>query len=84
MADELHFDLTLYPDPVLRRTAEPVEAFDDDLRAIVAGMFERMYASDLFINEFIRPPVVESDLDDVVSAFEKVYERRGELRSSTA
>jgi peptide deformylase len=42
---ELRFDLTLYPDPLLRRPALPVEAFDEELRAIVAGMFERMYAS---------------------------------------
>src|SRR5262245_13343960 len=45
MPAELHFDLTLYPDPVLRRPAQPVVAFDEELRAIVAGMFERMYAS---------------------------------------
>jgi peptide deformylase len=45
MSAELHFDLTLYPDPVLRRPAAAVEAFDEELRAIVAGMFERMYAS---------------------------------------
>jgi peptide deformylase len=45
MANELHFDLTLYPDPTLRRPALSVEVFDDGLRAIVTGMFERMYAS---------------------------------------
>jgi peptide deformylase len=45
VALELHFDLTLFPDPLLRRPALPVEAFDEELRAIVAGMFERMYAS---------------------------------------
>jgi len=45
MAKELHFDLTLYPDPLLRRPAQSVAAFDEELRAIVAGMFERMYAS---------------------------------------
>ena len=39
------FDLTLYPHPVLRKTAEPVEAFDDELRETVAGMFRRMVAS---------------------------------------
>src|SRR5215510_3350863 len=44
-AMELHFDLTLYPDPLLRRPSAPVEAFDEELRAIVAAMFERMYAS---------------------------------------
>jgi len=42
---ELHFDLTLYPDPVLRRTATPLEAFDDELMAIVTAMFERMALS---------------------------------------
>jgi len=45
MTQELHFDLTIYPDPLLRRPARPVEAFDEELAAIVAGMFERMYAS---------------------------------------
>lgn len=45
MAQELHFDLTVYPDPLLRRPALPLTAFDEELRAIVAGMFERMYAS---------------------------------------
>jgi len=45
MAPELHFDLTLFPDPLLRWPALPVAAFDEELRAIVAGMFERMYAS---------------------------------------
>lgn len=45
MPAELHFDLTLYPDPVLRKPAQPVAAFDEELRAIVQAMFERMYAS---------------------------------------
>src|SRR6185503_20732820 len=45
MATELHFDLTLYPDPLLRRPALPVLAFDAELRAVVEAMFERMYAS---------------------------------------
>jgi peptide deformylase len=45
MTTELHFDLTLYPDPLLRRPALEVAAFDEELRAIVAAMFERMYAS---------------------------------------
>ncbi len=34
MARDLHFDLTLYPDPLLRRPALPVAAFDEELRAI--------------------------------------------------
>jgi peptide deformylase len=45
MAPDLEFELTLYPDPLLRRPAAPVEAFDEQLAAIVAAMFRRMYAS---------------------------------------
>ena len=45
MSDKLQFQLSLYPDPILRKVAESVEAFDEDLRATVAAMFERMYAS---------------------------------------
>ena len=42
---KLEFSLSLYPDPVLRKTARPVAAFDAGLRATVAAMFERMRAS---------------------------------------
>ena len=45
MPDKLEFQLSIYPDPVLRKVAAPVEAFDDDLAATVAAMFDRMYAS---------------------------------------
>jgi peptide deformylase len=45
MTDTLEFDLTLYPDPLLRKPAEPVAAFDDELRRIVAAMLARMRAS---------------------------------------
>ena len=44
MQDELEFDLTLYPDPVLRKRAQEV-AVDDALRATVRAMLRRMYAS---------------------------------------
>ena len=37
--------LTLYPSPVLRKVAEPVESFDEELQQLVAGMFARMVAS---------------------------------------
>src|SRR6266542_1195883 len=33
------------PDPVLRQISKPVETFDDDLRSLVADMFETMYAA---------------------------------------
>jgi peptide deformylase len=42
MAEKLSFDLTLYPSPLLRRPCPPVEAFDEDLKAVVAAMFECM------------------------------------------
>jgi len=45
MSEELEFDLTLYPQPVLRKEAAPVEAFDEGLAATVAAMYRRMYAS---------------------------------------
>ena len=35
-----------YPDPVLRNENKPVKVFDDELRKIVADMFETMYAAD--------------------------------------
>ena len=34
-----------YPDPVLQKPAEPVTEFDDNLRKLVADMFETMYAA---------------------------------------
>ena len=34
-----------FPDPRLRTKATPVEAVDDDLRALIADMFETMYAA---------------------------------------
>ncbi len=34
-----------YPDPVLQQPGEPVTEFDDELRKLVADMFETMYAN---------------------------------------
>jgi peptide deformylase len=34
-----------YPDPVLSQPGEPVTEFDDELRKLVADMFETMYAA---------------------------------------
>ncbi len=45
MSDELHFDLTLYPEPILRKQAEPITAFDAELSRTVAAMYERMFES---------------------------------------
>lgn len=33
------------PDPLLRQISTPVETVDDDLRALIADMFETMYAA---------------------------------------
>jgi peptide deformylase len=45
MPEQLEFSLTLYPDPILRKVADPVAAFDEELVQTVAAMFERMVAS---------------------------------------
>ncbi len=38
----MDLQLTLYPDPILRRVAEPVAAFDDDLKETVRAMEQVM------------------------------------------
>jgi peptide deformylase len=45
MPEELDFVLSIYPDPVLRKVAEPVETFDEALEQTIAAMLRRMYAS---------------------------------------
>ncbi|MFM7281734.1 MAG: peptide deformylase [Planctomycetia bacterium] len=45
MVERLEFDMTIYPAPVLRKPAEPVTAFDEELAEIVRAMFERMEKS---------------------------------------
>lgn len=39
------FEVVLYPDPILRRTADPIGRFDDALRDLVQAMFARMKKS---------------------------------------
>jgi len=39
-------EVRLLGDPVLRRTAQPVEEVTDDTRALIADMFDTMYAED--------------------------------------
>ncbi len=41
---------------------------------------ENLYQEKLFYHEMMRPGMSKSDLDDVVAAFQKVYEYRDELR----
>jgi len=40
---------------------------------------ERMHFLELFVHEFILPSMEKKDLDDVVSAFNKVWECRHKL-----
>jgi peptide deformylase len=45
MPEALEFALTLYPNPVLRKVAAPVEAFDEGLERTVEAMFALMFES---------------------------------------
>ncbi len=40
---------------------------------------ERLHEKELFSHELMRPPMTKLDLDDVVSAFDKVYKNRNTL-----
>ena len=44
--EELEFDLTLFPTPVLRKRAAEVTDFGPELEATVQAMYRRMYASE--------------------------------------
>lgn len=39
-------DIRFYPDPVLRVPTQPITVFDEDLRLLIADMWETMYAKD--------------------------------------
>lgn len=45
MSQPLSFHLTLYPQPILRKVAEPIRAFDAELAATVRAMYDLMYES---------------------------------------
>lgn len=45
MSELLEYQLTLYPDPLLRKEAEPVEEFGEELERFVQGMFATMEKS---------------------------------------
>jgi len=45
MTSELEYIVTLYPTPVLRKEAAPIEVFGEELVSKVAAMFRRMYDS---------------------------------------
>ncbi|MEQ8170854.1 MAG: DegT/DnrJ/EryC1/StrS family aminotransferase [Candidatus Eremiobacterota bacterium] len=46
----------------------------------ICPVTEKMHADILITHEMINPPMTEGDLDDVVTAFYKVWEHRGELK----
>lgn len=39
------YPIVKFPDPILQRPSAPITVFDDDLRKLVADMFESMYAA---------------------------------------
>ena len=39
------YPIVKFPDPILQRASAPVTEFDDQLRKLVADMFESMYAA---------------------------------------
>jgi peptide deformylase len=39
------YPIVKFPDPILQRRSEPVTEFDEELRKLVADMFESMYAA---------------------------------------
>jgi len=45
----------------------------------ICPVAERMYEKELFSHELMRPPMGRKDLDDVVLAFNKVWENRSEI-----
>lgn len=45
MSEALEFEVTLFPNPVLRKVAEPITTFDDQLQRIVEAMYARMFES---------------------------------------
>lgn len=45
MTEALDLELTLYPNPILRKRADTVESFDEELARIVKAMYELMFSS---------------------------------------
>jgi perosamine synthetase len=48
----------------------------------ICPVCERMHFDELINHELMRPFMTRQDLDDVVAAFEKIWENRGELRQA--
>jgi perosamine synthetase len=49
----------------------------------ICPIAENMFEETLLLHELMRPGMTRQDLDDVVSAFEKVWENRGELHDNS-
>ncbi|OPZ55146.1 MAG: hypothetical protein BWY88_01433 [Synergistetes bacterium ADurb.Bin520] len=45
----------------------------------ICPVCEKLQSSEIFVHELMRPPFSRKDLDDVVRAFEKVWEHRKDL-----
>jgi peptide deformylase len=45
MPEPAEYEVVLYPDPILRRVADPIEHFDDALASLVQSMIARMKKS---------------------------------------
>lgn len=46
----------------------------------ICPITEKLHFQELFTHEFMRPGMSKSDMDDVVTAFQKVYDNRDELK----
>jgi dTDP-4-amino-4,6-dideoxygalactose transaminase len=53
-----------------------------DYREGLCPVTERIEARHMIVTEFLRPPATLADMEDVVRAFEKVYDQRRALRES--
>ncbi len=57
----------------------PFNLSDVDYKNVKCPVVEDMHYNRLVTHEFMRPGMLESDMDDVVKAFKKVWEHRDEL-----
>jgi hypothetical protein len=55
-----------------------------DYRKGLCPVTERIEERHMIVTEFLRPPATLADMEDVVRAFEKVYDQRRALRESGA
>lgn len=81
--DEEIFEIKKYPDPVLKKIAEPVEVFDDELKQFVEKLFASMHAHDGVglaapqVGVLKKVAVVEYEGKSYVLINPKVIDRKG-------